>query len=152
MTPPYGADDRSRAADGPNPPRALIVEDEILVAWDLQSTLEELGFQVENVVSDGMSALRLIEDKHFEVLFMDVNLSGAPDGLETALRIRQRANTPIIFVTAYSFSDSIYTDLRRIDISLVVGKPITRGAVTDALRKLGVIAGHRFGIDLPRSR
>jgi hypothetical protein len=55
MTPPYGADDQSRAADGPNPTRALIVEDEILVAWDLQSTLEELGFQVEDVVSDGMA-------------------------------------------------------------------------------------------------
>lgn len=150
MTPPYEADG-SRPTDEPNAPRALIVEDEILIAWDIQSTLEELGFQVADVVSDGMSALRLIEDKHFEVLFMDVNLSGSPNGVETARRVRQHADTPIVFITAYSPSDRIYDDLRRIDCSLVVGKPATRGAVTDALGKLGVIAGHRF-IDLPRSR
>ena len=124
-------------------PRALIVEDEILVAWQLQSTLEDLGFEADELVSNGTSALNLVQSGSFEVLFMDVNLSGPPDGAETAQRLREFSDTPIVFVTAYSHYDSIYTGLRRITRSAVVGKPATPSAITEALRELGLATpGH----------
>jgi CheY-like chemotaxis protein len=119
--------------------RALIVEDEILIAWELQSTLEEIGIHVDEFVSNGSKALELVESRPFEVLFMDVNLVGSPDGTETARRIRERFDTPIVFVTAYAGYDRVYNDLRQIDRSVVVGKPATLAAIKGALYQLGLL-------------
>lgn len=134
------ADRKFSSANAAKTLRALIVEDEILIAWQLQSTIEDLGIRVEEFVSNGTHALRLVESRPFEVLFMDVNLSGSPDGVETARRIRQRFDTPIIFVTAYASYDSIYSDLQRISRSVVVGKPATKAAISGALGELGLLA------------
>jgi CheY-like chemotaxis protein len=66
-------------------------------------------------------------------------LVGSPDGIETARRIRERFDTPIVFVTAYAGYDSVYSDLRQIDRSVVVGKPATLAAIKDALYQLGLL-------------
>src|SRR3569833_1318838 len=85
--------------------RALIVEDEILIAWQLKDTLEELGLEVDEFVSNGARALEVIRHREVEVVFLDVNLVGPMDGAETAQRIRQEADTPRVFVTAYADFD-----------------------------------------------
>ena len=122
--------------------RALIVEDEILIAWQLKDTLEELGLEVDEFVSNGAKALELIQRTKYEVLFMDVNLIGSMDGAETAHRIREQADTPIVFVTAYAQYDSIYNDLRRIERSVVIGKPALPHSVKEALQALGLLQSH----------
>jgi len=95
-----------------------VVSDEkvdILVVDDLpekllvfQTVLEELG---QNVVTarSGSEALRLVLERDFAVILLDVNMPGM-DGYETAGLIRSRrksAHTPIIFITAYA--DEMHT-------------------------------------------
>ena len=120
--------------------RALIVEDEILIAWQLKDALEERGLEVKELVSNGAKALDLIEHTKYEVVFMDINLAGTLDGAETAYRIREQFDTPIVFVTAYAGYDSIYTDLRKIEFSAVIGKPASVESIRGALEELHVLA------------
>jgi DNA-binding response OmpR family regulator len=80
--------------------RILIVENDMLIALDLQTTLEDLGYQVTSVVSTGEEGIQEVQRSDVDLVLMDVRLSGELDGIETAKLIRSRFSIPIIFVTA----------------------------------------------------
>ncbi|MBX9678431.1 MAG: response regulator [Gemmataceae bacterium] len=86
----------------------LIVDDLPEKHLVFQSVLEGLGQNVISVRS-GEEALRLVLERDFAVILLDVNMPGM-DGYETAAMIRKRrksAHTPIIFITAYA--DEMHT-------------------------------------------
>lgn len=68
--------------------RILIVEDDMLIALDLQTTLEDLGYQVTSVVSTGKEGIQELERSDVDLVLMDVRLAGELDGIETAKLIR----------------------------------------------------------------
>lgn len=82
--------------------RILIVENERLVAEDLKRSLENLGYSVSAIVSEGKKALRKVEEQRPDLVLMDIVLDGEMNGIETAQKIRRRWNLPIIYITAYS--------------------------------------------------
>ena len=82
--------------------RILIVEEQAIVAFDIQSQLEALGYEVVGTASSGVDAVRLAESLRPDLVLMDVRLDGPMDGVEAARRIRQICNAPIVFLTAYS--------------------------------------------------
>jgi CheY-like chemotaxis protein len=83
-------------------PRVLVVEDEIFVAWHLESVLQGLGCAVCGLIPDGEAAVRRTDEVEVDVVVMDVNLKGRMDGVEAARRIREATDAGIVFVTAYS--------------------------------------------------
>lgn len=83
-------------------PRILIVEDEGLVARDLESMVRNLGYRVVGVCSSGEEAFRLINTRHPDLIIMDIVLQGRIDGIKAADEIRRRYNLPIIFLTAHT--------------------------------------------------
>ncbi len=83
-------------------PNILVVEDENLVAMDLRSRLEELGFQVSAVVPSGEEAVLTAQKSLPDAILMDIKLRGRLDGIEAARQIRNIADIPIIYLTAYS--------------------------------------------------
>jgi CheY-like chemotaxis protein len=83
-------------------PRILVVEDEALVALDLQSRLAELGYDVPDPVASGDSALMRIEESRPDLVLMDIKIEGELDGIATASRIPPDYKIPVIFLTAYS--------------------------------------------------
>lgn len=85
----------------------LVVEDESIVALDLQSRLTALGFSVVGIAKSGERALELVAETSPNVVLMDVQLTGEIDGIETARRIREAHPVPVIFLTAYSDQESI---------------------------------------------
>lgn len=85
----------------------LVVEDESIVALDLQSRLTALGFSVVGIAKSGERALELVAETNPMVVLMDVQLTGGIDGIETARRIRETHPVPVIFLTAYSDQESI---------------------------------------------
>lgn len=119
--------------------RVLIVEDETLVAWHLESVLQQLGYEVCDIVSNGVDAIEAAKIIEPDIVFMDVNLGGGIDGIEAAEQIVQRRETPIIFVTAYADDQ---TTLKRIKSMrgprIVVGKPATPDAIHAAVQRLAV--------------
>jgi len=80
----------------------LIVEDERIVARDIQRTLEDLGYDVSAIVASAKEAFEEVENNKPELILMDIKISGDIDGVETARQVRARYDIPIIFLTALS--------------------------------------------------
>lgn len=82
----------------------LPVEDERIVARDLQMRLNRLGYQVPAIASSKAEALELLQYIQPDLVLMDIQLNGIPEGIEAAREIRERFNLPIIYLTAHSDS------------------------------------------------
>ena len=92
-------------AEGPPRTKVFIVEDEALIAMEVQDRLGALGYQVCGLASRGEQALEAIIDRAPDVVLMDVRLAGTLTGIETAERLRDRMDVPVIFLSAYSDSE-----------------------------------------------
>jgi len=108
------------ATDRENLPSAgtiLVVEDERIVARDLQQRLKRLGFAVPEPASTGEEAMRIAEQIHPQLVIMDIKLKGKIDGLEAARQIGERLNIPVMFLSAYDDEEtrSISRSLNAID-------------------------------------
>src|SRR6185503_8924805 len=83
-------------------PSILIVEDERIVALDLQKSLEDIGYGVSGVADSSIEALRLVAEDCPDLVLMDVRLRGPLDGIETAESLRELFGVPIVYLTAHS--------------------------------------------------
>ncbi len=81
--------------------RILIVEDEHIVALDLQGLLEELGYEPVGHASSAAEAVALAAEVKPDLALIDINLTGKEDGIDAAQQIKRNQGIPVIFVTAY---------------------------------------------------
>jgi PAS domain S-box-containing protein len=102
--------------------KILIVEDETIVALDLQSRLQAMGYNVSDRVVSGERALRSVETNPPDLVLMDITLAGEMDGVETADLIRSSRRIPIVFVTAHS-DEQNQRRARRTESSCYLTKP-----------------------------
>jgi hypothetical protein len=70
--------------------RILLVEDDFLVAMQMESTLTEAGFEVVGVASSGEDAIELAISERPRLVVMDIRLAGDRDGIDTALQLHFR--------------------------------------------------------------
>jgi DNA-binding response OmpR family regulator len=89
-------------------PRALIVEDETLIAEELRERLSSLGFSVIAAVSSAEEGIAIAIAERPELVLMDIRLRGEKDGVQAAREIREQIDVPIVYLTAYS--DEITVD------------------------------------------
>ncbi|NNM53962.1 MAG: EAL domain-containing protein [Spirochaetales bacterium] len=82
--------------------RILIVEDEKIIAFDLQRRLKAFGYDVVGNCATGAEALLLAEEEKPDLILMDIRLEGPLDGIETSKLIFSQWQIPSIFLTAYS--------------------------------------------------
>ncbi len=82
--------------------RLVIVEDEGILALDLERNLTGAGFDVRGVAADCDSALALVAAERPDLVLMDIRLHGAVDGIETAAQLRERFDVPVVYLTAHS--------------------------------------------------
>ncbi|MGZ4057181.1 MAG: response regulator, partial [Bacteroidia bacterium] len=87
--------------------KILIVEDETVIAMDLQVSLERFGYKVIGHVTRGEDVIETFNSVIPDLILMDIKLEGALDGVETAQLIHENYNIPVIFITSYSNSDII---------------------------------------------
>ena len=80
-------------------PRILIVEDEILIACELEAILEDLGCEPIGIATDTRSALNLAE-RQPDLALVDLNLRDGPTGPRIGELFASRFNIPVLFVTA----------------------------------------------------
>ena len=80
----------------------MIVEDERIVALNLQQRLLKLGYEVPAMAVSGEQALHFAQTLKPDLVLMDIHIQGEMDGIETAERIDQALKTPVIYLTAYS--------------------------------------------------
>src|SRR6185503_12996853 len=85
-----------------NKPAVLIVEDERLIARDMQQLLAELGYEPFAIASSSEEALSRVSERLPDVVLMDIRLKGDIDGISTAELLRRRFDVPVIYLTAHA--------------------------------------------------
>lgn len=86
----------------PPKPRALIVEDEILIAEELKERLALLGFSVIAAVDSAEQGIAIATRERPDLVLMDIRLKGAKDGVQAATEIYERVDVPLVYLTAHS--------------------------------------------------
>ena len=114
-------------------PRVLIVEDELLVAWHLESLAREQNLEVSGLVPDGDGAIEQAVDLDVDLVLMDIRLAGRMDGIEAARRIREQRDTPIIFITAHGDAATRAHIEKVLPGTPVLAKPITADRLKEAI-------------------
>ena len=104
----------------------LIVEDERIIALDLRQKLRRLGYDVPGVAHNGTDALSMAVELNPDLVLMDIVLEGDMDGIETARRMREHNDMPVIFVSACNDTS---TRNRALEAGLCgfISKPVEAG-------------------------
>lgn len=84
----------------------LIVEDEALIALDLQRRLEHAGYNVHGIATDAAQALDLASSLP-DLILMDIRIGGQRDGIEVADEIRRHFDIPVMFLTAHADAETL---------------------------------------------
>ncbi len=87
--------------------KVLVVEDERIVAKDIQNTLKNLGYEVPAIASTGEEAIKKASEQNPDIVLMDIVLKGEIDGIDAASQIRSKFKIPIIYLTAYEDEDTL---------------------------------------------
>jgi signal transduction histidine kinase len=82
--------------------KLLVVEDEEIVAFDIENTLKDLGYEVPAVVGSKQEAIAAAAKIRPDLVLMDIMLKGSMDGIDAAREIRNRFNIPVVYLTAYA--------------------------------------------------
>jgi DNA-binding response OmpR family regulator len=80
--------------------RILIVEDEALVAMELQFVLEDLGHDVVGTAADARTARNLVRENDVDLALVDIHLSDGPTGVELGRELGQEMGVTVLFMTA----------------------------------------------------
>ena len=88
--------------------RIVIVEDQRIIARDVEQRLRRLGHAVCGVAASGQAAIALVADTRPDVVLMDLRLEGAMSGVEAGIEISRRFGTPLIFTTGESWDPATH--------------------------------------------
>ena len=127
-------------------PRALIVEDEVLIALGLQAEMEDLGFDVCGLAANMRQAKSLAMSDKPDIVIMDIYLDGARDGIEAARWLHEMFGVPIVFVTAYNNDDGMLERIQQqVPDAPVLSKPLYGDRLAVALRQLSTAQSSPLG-------
>lgn len=87
--------------------KLLIAEDDVVIAQNLALSLEEMGYEVCEVVSSGEELLLEVHQHNPDLAILDITLEGKLDGIDTAAMLAKSSKIPFIFMTALSDKDTI---------------------------------------------
>ena len=80
----------------------LIVEDDVIVAKDIEDRLKNLGYGIFGRETSGKKALEKVAGNPLDLVLMDIVLKGEMNRIEAAEIIRSHFGIPVIFLTAYA--------------------------------------------------
>jgi PAS domain S-box-containing protein len=84
------------------PRSVMIVEDERVVAMDLQQTLAELGYDAFAIASSAEEAIARASERCPDVVLMDIRIKGKLDGIQTAEILKRQFGAPVVYLTAHA--------------------------------------------------
>ncbi|MEK0082794.1 response regulator [Benzoatithermus flavus] len=125
-----------RATDSARPLRVLIVEDELIIAWEIAELLVRLGCEVCGTAADAMQAIRLAGELAPDLVLMDVRLRGKGDGITAAEAIRAQQPVSLVFCTAHAEDPVTRARMQAAGAVAILAKPIEPGALEETLIRL----------------
>jgi two-component system, response regulator PdtaR len=117
--------------------RALIVEDEYLIAHDLEASMHELGFDECAVAPNARQAHSLSMSDPPDVVVVDVCLEGGREGIEVGRWLREIFEVPVVFVTSYSDDDTVERIRALVPGAPVLPKPVYTERLGAAIAEAG---------------
>ena len=121
--------------EAPSRPRALIVEDEIVIALDLEIAMSDLGYEVCALAPSERSARAVAMQEEPAVALVDVCLAGGREGIETGRWLREVCGISIVFVTACDDEATVQRIRERVPGAPVLAKPLYRDGLADAVAR-----------------
>ena len=113
--------------------RALIVEDDPLIAVDLEATLRTLGFDVCGCASNPREAVEQATSIQPDVVLMDVYLDGGWEGIKAAKWLREACEIPVVFVTGHADRETIASIREQVPKAPLCVKPVRDDRLVEAI-------------------
>ncbi|HYL34974.1 MAG TPA: response regulator [Bryobacteraceae bacterium] len=129
--------------------KIVIVEDEGLIAADLEARLKMAGYVVPGTVDSANKALQLIRQTSPDLVLMDIRLKGKTDGIDVADQLREHFDIPVVFLTAYEDRGTLER-AGRTQAFGYIKKPIASASLKGSIEM--AIAKHRYERDLRAQR
>ncbi len=115
------------------PKNIVIIEDEPITARYIEGILNKYGSHVVAIYNSFKGVKQELKDKEIDLILMDINILGPVDGIEASKRIQADYDIPIIFISAYSDSDTIEEVLKVAPYGFVT-KPFTENDLLIAIK------------------
>ena len=115
------------------PPCVLIVEDEALLALELEDVMTGLGFYVSGLAPTPDRARWLAKSDAPDIVLMDVCLEGGREGIETARWLREMCGTEVVFVTGHTDAKTLERIHERVPGAQVLSKPVSHKRLEEAV-------------------
>ncbi len=87
--------------------KIAIIEDEILVAYDIAEKLKSFGYDVPVTGLSGEEAIKIVQEHQPDLVLMDIILNGEMTGIEAAQYIKDHYNTGIVYLTAHTDKNTL---------------------------------------------
>lgn len=108
----------------------LIIEDEPLIAMDLEQIVRDLGHDVAGVATTHEDAVAAFENSDAGLVLADIQLADGSSGIDAVQAILAIAPVPAIFITA--FPEKLLTG-HRVEPTFLISKPFGRNTVRAAI-------------------
>ncbi len=118
-----------------NKKRVLLVEDDEIIAFLHKHFLEKCGFETIETVDTGIEAIEDVRAMLPDTVLMDIRINGEMDGIETAQKIREFSDAPIIFLTGNS-DDGTLERAKLTSKSGYLIKPIRQEDLCEAIAQI----------------
>ena len=106
------------------PAKIFIVEDEAIIAAEIQSILQKLGYQVIGKARNGDNALDMLASGQPDLALLDITIKGSLSGIDLAKIIKEKYNYPYVFLTSHSDIDTLNKVKETLPYGYIV-KPFT---------------------------
>ncbi len=123
----------------------LIVEDEAVMAMDLQRRLRKLGYSESVVKGSSEAALKYLEVHNPNLILCDISIDGDKDGIDVAEYVMEHKSIPLIFVSALSDKGTLERAKKTLPYGYIV-KPFKNRDLATAIE----MALYKYSIDVDR--
>lgn len=123
------------------PTSVLIVEDEGIIAIEIEMILRDLGYRISGKAKDGVRALDILASTSPDIVILDINLRGSMSGIDIAKVIQKKYQLPFIFLTALADRDTLDQVKGTMPYGYIV-KPFNENDLRTAIE----LALHRFTV------
>ncbi len=104
--------------------KIVVVEDEALIAAEIVSTLDLLGYQVVGQAMNGDKALDLFANNAFDLALLDINIKGQRNGIDLGKILNKKYGIPFIYLTSYSDKNTL-SEVKETAPAAYILKPFT---------------------------
>ena len=109
-----------------------VVEDELIIAYNIIDALEELGYSSVGPVTNFTEGIELIKNEQPDILLLDIILSGNKDGIDLAWHIKENYNIPFIFLTSHADKSTV-DRAKLVDPPAYLVKPFNKDELYSAI-------------------